>query len=529
MPRRLLLAALLGGLIASATAPAAAGVTLTRFPAPDVTFDSPVNLAAAPGDEHRVYVVERAGRVRLVKDGVLLAQPFLDLSAEVDAAPTDQANGFFSENGLASIAFAPDYATSGKLYAFFTDAGRCDTNHRCDDRLVELHRSDADPDVAGTAERTLLVVPHRFSAVHHAGQLAFGPDGRLWVTTGDGGASASAQDPSSLSGKVLRLDPAEADPQPEVLAMGLRNPYRFSFAPTGDLVVGDVGEFVREEIDILPAGTTGENFGWAVCEGAVLRRSSDPCPPDPVPNYVAPVYEYPHGAGCWAVTGGLVVRDAALGDLRDRYLFGDYCQAFVRSARLGASALSDVVDLPVGVQWLTAFGQDARCAVYIVANDGPVYRLDPSGGSPAHSCDPPSVAAPEPFATPASAPAITSAPATGDAVAPRLTAVRLSRIRFVVGRTRHRPPRGTTFRFWLSERATLTLRVFRVAARPPRRARLAGTLSRRFGPGHGALPFSGRIGGRALGPGRYRVSLRARDSAGNLSVARELSFTIVGR
>jgi len=380
-------------LLTAGAAPARADVTasgalrLARIPDDSTSFQSPLDVAAAPGDTGRVFVVERAGRIWLV-EGSDPPRLFLDLHTVVNSWSGVTTTP--SENGLASIAFAPDYATSGRFFVFYTSSapGDCDpTNSNvCDDRLVEFRRSGADPDAADpTAVRTVLVVPHRDSAVHHSGQLQFGYDGLLYVSTGDGGnpgdGNHRAQDPSSLSGKLLRLDVHAGNPTPQQWALGVRNPYRYAFdAGTGDLFLGEVGENTAEEIDHLAFGAApGANFGWSACEGDLLfvpgpaGSTHDPCPSNPVPGYVPPLLTYPHSSATFcsgAVVGGYVVRDPTVPELLGRYLYGDYCQGWIRS--VDPSAAGGAQDTGLSVALLSAFGQDANCRLYVTSLAGPV-------------------------------------------------------------------------------------------------------------------------------------------------------------
>jgi glucose/sorbosone dehydrogenase len=320
-------------------------------------FDGPTYATGAPGDASRVFVVEKPGRVRLVRDGVVLAQPFLDVSATTSSSD--------EERGLLSAAFAPDYATSGRFYVYLTakPAGEI--------QIWEYARSAANPDVADPASgRLLLAVAHTDAANHNGGQVQFGPDGKLWLGTGDGGGGndqfGHAQDPGSLLGKLIRLDPAA--PAPEVVARGLRNPWRFSFdRATGQLVIGDVGQDAFEEIDVGLA----ENYGWPCFEGTT-RRTSTPASCDSAT--AAPVLTKAHaGDGFCSITGGYVVRDPGLPTLLGRYVYGDFCASGLRSVDLANPASDAAVGL--SVDSLSSFGEDACGRILVASLAGPVYRL----------------------------------------------------------------------------------------------------------------------------------------------------------
>jgi glucose/arabinose dehydrogenase len=317
-----------------------------------------------------------------VRDGEVLAEPFLDLSGEVSTG---------SEQGLLSIAFAPDYRRSGRFYVDFTDT-------EGDTRIQEFRRSDSDPAVADpSTRRELLFVDQPFEN-HNGGLLLFGPDRKLYVGLGDGGAGGdpmrNGQDLGTLLGKILRIDPLpsggepygipgsnpfaeEQGARPEVYAYGLRNPWRFSFDRLGGtLSIGDVGQDEVEEVDLAPTReAAGGNFGWSAFEGG--QRFN---PDQDAPGHIPPVLTYPLADGACAITGGYVVRDESLRSLYGRYLYGDFCVGELRSftARPGREATDD---RPLGIQvpQLSSFGEDNRGRIYVTSLVGPVYRLAPPG------------------------------------------------------------------------------------------------------------------------------------------------------
>ncbi|HEX2104809.1 MAG TPA: PQQ-dependent sugar dehydrogenase [Solirubrobacteraceae bacterium] len=352
------------------------------------TFDAPTYLTAPPGDTSRVFVVERGGTIRVVRDGAVLPAPFLDLRP----LPTD------GERGLLSMAFAPDYAASGLFYVYFTAPGTGAIT------VQERRRDATDPDRAdGSFARTLLAIPHDRQSNHNGGQLQFGPDGKLYAATGDGG---SAGDPAGngqnltsrtpavvngvnhdpLLGKLLRLEPsggpAAGNPFPapaaEVWAYGLRNPWRFSFdRVTGDLIIADVGQGSYEEVDVAPAaagGGRGANFGWNRFEGLHTFPAGTPAGPEA--GITFPIIEHSHAAGWCSITGGYVVRDPALPELLGQYVYGDLCKRELHAASLGVSAPRS---LGLTVPRLVSFGEDGCGRVYAVSIDGPVYRLASTG------------------------------------------------------------------------------------------------------------------------------------------------------
>jgi glucose/arabinose dehydrogenase len=350
---------------------AARGVRLKKVG----TFSSPIFVTAPPGDRHRLFVVERGGTIRVVRDGRKLSAPFLDISSNVR---TD------SERGLLSMAFAPDYKRSGRFYVYFTDKNG-------DIHIQEYRRlgGDANRAAAGSA-RNLLTIDHREFGNHDGGQLQFGPDGYLYAGVGDGGGAGDphnhGQSLTTHLAKLLRIDPRHGNPYSvkgnpfasrrgaarEIWAYGLRNPWRFSFdRSTGDLVIGDVGQDTEEEIDFARRGTgRGANYGWNVFEGRRHYRSGS------APGAVKPRVTHSHSAGYCSITGGYVVRDRALGSLYGRYVYGDLCKAGLRSVKLGrGGGASGDRGVGVSVQELVSFGEDARGRVYAVSLGGVVYRL----------------------------------------------------------------------------------------------------------------------------------------------------------
>jgi len=359
---------------APATASARRGVRLKKIG----TFQAPVYVTAPPGDRHVQFVVEQAGRIMIVRNGRKLATPFLDITGKVTAG---------GEQGLLSMAFAPDYARSGLFYVYFT--GNDENQH-----VVEYRRASADRADAASA-RTVLDMADSESN-HNGGLLLFGPGGHLYIGTGDGGGAGdrhgrfgNAQNLGSLLGKILRIDPREsggrpytvpssnpfvghAGARPEIYSYGLRNPWRFWFdRPSHVLAIADVGQNEVEEVDSVRSGR-GRNFGWRPFEGR--RRYT---PGERAPGHVNPVIQRFHSKGNCSITGGVVVRDKGLPALRGRYVFGDLCRGRIESAKLSPGKARSVRQTRLHVSNLSSFGQDARHRVYAVSLDGPVYRLVP--------------------------------------------------------------------------------------------------------------------------------------------------------
>jgi hypothetical protein len=415
----LALAALLAAVGLGALAPAALGEALVPLGPSSLFASDPIYATAPPGDG-RLFIVERSGRIDVLDGGTL--KTFLT----VPDVATD------GERGLLSMAFPPDYGTTGLFYVFKVSSADVDQL-----QVVEYRRITGDPDQADSGSaRVVLRQDHNQAGNHNGGQLQFGPDGGLYVDFGDGGATPeTGQNKDSLLGKVLRIDPrlqsggaaygipptnpfagnprcgpgAGTAPCPEIFAYGLRNPFRASFDRlTGDFVVGDVGLSTWEEIDLGrfdPAtgdnGLRGANLGWATCEGTFLQGSTtDPC----TIAQTAPFYAYPHDgnaaqSGC-AVIGGFVVRDPTLTALNGRYLYGDLCRTDLRTLDFGPGGPDPrPANLDVMTQGtLLSFGQDAAGCVYVMA-DHTIKRVAPSAS--------------DPFACPNPVPSIPSGPAQG--------------------------------------------------------------------------------------------------------------------
>ena len=304
-----------------------------------------------------MYVVDKVGLVRVTERGKVRAKPFLDVRASVTAG---------GEQGLLGLAFDPRYALNRLFYVAYTSSGGAN--------VVARFRSNGA--AAIPSSRKILLSEQDPYGNHNGGNLAFGPDGKLYTSIGDGGSGGDPENRSqnmrSRFGKLLRLDVQRTVAKWEIAALGLRNPWRFSFdRRTGDLWIGDVGQSLIEEIDFVPRGTAGLlNFGWDVYEGT-SRFEDKPLGPG---TLVQPVYEYRHDVGC-SVTGGYVYRGRAIERVAGRYFFGDYCSGTIWSLRLVGGRAVDVRSESIRVPGLASFGEGPAGELYVTSDDGPVYRL----------------------------------------------------------------------------------------------------------------------------------------------------------
>ena len=439
-----------------AAAPASAAPELVEIG----RFAAPVHVASPPNDP-RVFVVEQGGLVKIAGGGT-----FIDLTGPRLGGP---------ERGLLSIAFPPDYATSGRFYVFLTSKPDGDVE------VLEYRRSATDPNIADpTTRRPVFTAPH-FASNHNGGQLQFGPDGALYASIGDNAVPSNAQSLDNPYGKILRIDPITGAYQ--IWSSGLRNPWRFTFdRATGDMLVGDVGEVTWEEVNWAraPNAGSGVDYGWPCAEGP---SGDDSCG-------VRPAFARNHSDGYSAIIGGYVVRDPGLPTLAGRYLYGDADIDSLRSV-----LLPDTGDRaePMPISRLSSFGEDACGRLYAASLEGPVYRIQDGTPTPC------SYAPPRAPATPA------------DAAAPGLK-VRILRPR--LGRRRLR----VAIRCSEPCRAAVATRLKRVKRLSTRRRSLAANkrtvVPLKLGPGatrklRRALRRRGRV--------RLAIRVRATDAAGNRS------------
>jgi glucose/arabinose dehydrogenase len=342
-------------------------------------FFQPTFAAFAPDETGRLFVVEREGRIRIVADGAMNQEPFLDIVDLVEVTG--------SEQGLFSMAFHPEFSQNGLFYVYYTNRQRQSV-------LERYEVSSADPDLAERDSGVTVISIEQPNTNHNGGHLLFGPDGYLYLGLGDGGSGNNfqAQDTSNLLGSIIRIDvsdpendsqysippdnPFSDDPlaRPEIWLYGLRNPWRFDFDPVnGDLYIGDVGNLKREEINYHAAGEpAGLNYGWPWFEGGI--ESDNQAVGTPPDDLVFPIAQYDHmGLGGCSVIGGYVYRGQALPELDGKYLYTDYCNGYVWSVAIKENGRANVDRiLQVEGAFFASFARD---------NDGELYLIDISRGT----------------------------------------------------------------------------------------------------------------------------------------------------
>ncbi|MBP6471724.1 MAG: PQQ-dependent sugar dehydrogenase [Chloroflexi bacterium] len=351
--------------------------SVSLFPVVVEGLDQPLYLTNA-GDG-RLFIVEKEGAIRIVQDGRLLDDPFLDIR--------DRVNADSSERGLLSIAFHPDYARNGRFFVNYTNlAGNT---------AVSAFQIGSSPNQADPNSESILLTIRQPYANHNGGQLQFGPDGYLYIGMGDGGSGGdpqgNGQNPASLLGALLRLDidqatdaaqygipadnpfVADAAKLPEIWATGLRNPWRFSFdRATGDLLIADVGQNQWEEVNFLPAGSPGgSNFGWNIMEGTHCydRNTCNQT------GLVLPVIDYRHEQGRCSITGGYVYRGSQFPTLGGVYFFGDYCSGEIWGMTAGENGRFSAQVLYRSPSRIASFGEDAAGELYVVDISGGIYQI----------------------------------------------------------------------------------------------------------------------------------------------------------
>lgn len=377
-----------GSTLETQASPTSPPASVLAFPAADnfqwqpvaSGFTRPANLVNAGDGSNRLFVVEQAGLIHVVSQGSLLPQPFLDIRSRVGSSGNEQ--------GLLGLAFHPRFAENGFFYVNYTDQAG-------DTVIARFSIDPASPpesQQANPANELILLQVQQPFANHNGGHLLFGPDQMLWIALGDGGSGGdplgNGQSLQTLLGKLLRIDVDHGSPYAipsdnpftsggglaEIWGFGLRNPWRYTFdRQTGDLFIADVGQEKWEEVDYLPAGSTGTayNFGWNLREGSHTYQDTNPLPN----NLVDPIFEYGHDQGC-SITGGEVYRGRALPEFFGVYLFADFCSGTIWGLLQPAPGQWQGQVLFASGLKITSFGLDESGEIYLLEMGGGLYRLD---------------------------------------------------------------------------------------------------------------------------------------------------------
>ena len=337
---------------------------------------------------NRLFIIEKVGRIRVAQPGATTTTVFLDITSRVLSTGNEQ--------GLLGLAFHPQYAINGRFFVYYSRPGSGAASGTL--TIAEYHVSPSDPNVADfNSEIVLLTIPHPTNTNHNGGMMAFGPDGYLYMGTGDGGSADdppnNAQNINALLGKMLRIDintpngaiPYSSPPTnpffgstpgaDEIYAYGLRNPWRWSFdRTTGQLICGDVGQGTREEIDII---TNGGNYGWRVMEGMICNPdiNSSCTPPS---GSILPIFDYSHAAGRCSITGGYIYRGFRSTVPVSAYVYADYCTGEIWQLQSGTNVL--LMDTALNI---TSFGEDEAGEIYVVGQNGTINRMAQTPAPPA--------------------------------------------------------------------------------------------------------------------------------------------------
>ncbi|MEP3836685.1 MAG: PQQ-dependent sugar dehydrogenase [Algibacter sp.] len=352
-------------------------------------FSQPVEISNTNNiNDTRLFIVEKSGIIKILNsNGSVNSVPFLDITSSV---------GSGGERGLLGLAFAPDYASTGRFYVNYTD--NSSTNKP--NTVIARYTVSENPDIANTNGTNLLTFQQPFGN-HNGGKIAFGQDGLLYIATGDGGSGGDpgdrAQNTSSFLGKLLRVDVSglnytipstnpfsssangSNDPRPEIYALGLRNPWKFSFDKyNNDLWIADVGQYLIEEINRVDgSGIPGDNYGWRCFEGSSPFNSSNNCPSLDLNHTIKPIAEYNHSGAKCSITGGYVYRGNTFPGFTGKYFFADYCSGDIGILTNTGSSWSMTLQTPTNKQNWTTFGEDIRGELYI-AGGSTIYKIQDS-------------------------------------------------------------------------------------------------------------------------------------------------------
>jgi len=337
-------------------------------------FRNPVYVTSPPGDS-RLFVVEQAGRIRIVTTPPRALAPFLDISSRVRSG---------GEQGLLSMAFHPRYRDNGYFFVNFTD--------RSGDTHIERFRVSSDPNIADAGSTKLILKIDQPYSNHNGGLVMFGSDGMLYIGMGDGGSGGdphgNGQNPRTLLGKMLRIGVDGAEPytipagnpfpdgsggRPEIWATGLRNPWRFAFDRAANMLyIADVGQSQAEEVDVVPANRAGVNYGWNIMEGDLCYRS----PACNRGQLQIPALTYGRAGGACSVTGGFVYRGKRIPAIAGHYFYSDYCAGWLRSFRFVNGAVTDRREWKIrDIGNVVSFGEDSAGELYMVAENGRIHRF----------------------------------------------------------------------------------------------------------------------------------------------------------
>ncbi len=383
------------------TAPNAADYKLTQVAS---GLTKPIYFTHAGDNTGRQFVVEQTGKIKVWQNGTVMATPFLDVSSLITSTGQEQ--------GLLGLAFSPNYAQNGQFFINYTNTQG--------DTIIARYTVSANPNVANPASATQVLFVDQPYSNHNGGNMNFGKDGLLYVGMGDGGSGGdpqnNAQNPNSLLGKMLRIDVNQVNFPVQIWALGVRNPWRWSFDRlTGDLYMGDVGQDMYEEVDFWPAnGAAGANYGWNIYEGFHNYNTGS------IAGAISPIAEYSHNEGC-SITGGYVYRGAKIPALQGYYIYADYCNGNMWTAFRNGTTWQTARFLTPSFS-VSSFGEDQAGEVYVVDISGKIWRIDSVVAAPTPTPITPTVTPVTPTPTPIT-PTVTQVTPTASPIIPTATAI----------------------------------------------------------------------------------------------------------